>query len=160
MTFIDGLPFKPGYRRYRIKSVEGVDDFASIREVVARRFRNYRPRRREAREEYSLPTSCSSTAARASSTRPWRRSGILGVEPPVPDLAGQARGGDLPPRRGRAAAAEPPRRGAAAAAIRPRRGPPLRPALPPHAAAKEADRRQLAQRRKLNEHGAPARQLK
>src|SRR5262249_54098479 len=38
VTFIDGLPFKPGYRRYRIKSVEGVDDFASIREVVSRRF--------------------------------------------------------------------------------------------------------------------------
>src|SRR5438552_882337 len=39
VTFIDGLPFKPGYRRYRIKSVEGVDDFASIREVVTRRYR-------------------------------------------------------------------------------------------------------------------------
>lgn len=39
VTFIDGLPFKPGYRRYRIKSVEGVDDFASIREVVTRRFK-------------------------------------------------------------------------------------------------------------------------
>src|SRR5204863_9986281 len=40
VSFIDGLPFKPGYRRYRIKSVQGVDDFASIREVVSRRFRN------------------------------------------------------------------------------------------------------------------------
>jgi excinuclease ABC subunit C len=40
VSFIDGLPFKPGYRRYRIKSVEGVDDFASIREVVTRRFRS------------------------------------------------------------------------------------------------------------------------
>jgi len=39
VTFIDGLPFKSGYRRYRIKSVEGVDDFASIREVVTRRYR-------------------------------------------------------------------------------------------------------------------------
>jgi excinuclease ABC subunit C len=39
VTFIDGLPFKPGYRRYRIKTVQGVDDFASIREVVSRRFR-------------------------------------------------------------------------------------------------------------------------
>jgi excinuclease ABC subunit C len=39
VSFIDGLPFKPGYRRYRIRSVEGVDDFASIREVVTRRFR-------------------------------------------------------------------------------------------------------------------------
>jgi excinuclease ABC subunit C len=37
VTFIDGLPFKPGYRRYKIRSVQGVDDFASIREVVSRR---------------------------------------------------------------------------------------------------------------------------
>ena len=40
VAFIDGLPFKPNYRRYKIKSVEGNDDFASIREVVSRRFRN------------------------------------------------------------------------------------------------------------------------
>lgn len=38
VQFIDGLPFKPGYRRYRIREVEGIDDYASIREVVARRF--------------------------------------------------------------------------------------------------------------------------
>ena len=38
VQFIDGLPFKYGYRRYKIKSVEGVDDFASMREVVSRRF--------------------------------------------------------------------------------------------------------------------------
>jgi excinuclease ABC subunit C len=39
VQFIDGLPFKPGYRRYRIREVKGVDDYASIHEVVARRFR-------------------------------------------------------------------------------------------------------------------------
>lgn len=39
VQFIDGLPFKPGYRRYKIKNVKGVDDFRSIHEVVARRFR-------------------------------------------------------------------------------------------------------------------------
>lgn len=39
VQFIDGLPFKHGYKRFRIRSVEGVDDFASIREVVSRRFR-------------------------------------------------------------------------------------------------------------------------
>jgi excinuclease ABC subunit C len=38
VQFIDGLPFKPGYKRYKIRTVEGVDDFASIHEVVARRF--------------------------------------------------------------------------------------------------------------------------
>jgi len=38
VRFIDGLPFKPGYRRYKIKSVSGIDDFACIAEVVSRRF--------------------------------------------------------------------------------------------------------------------------
>ena len=38
VKFIDGLPFKPGYRRYKIKNVKGIDDFKSIHEVVARRF--------------------------------------------------------------------------------------------------------------------------
>ncbi len=37
--FIDGRPFKQGYRRFRIKGVEGIDDYASIREVVRRRYR-------------------------------------------------------------------------------------------------------------------------
>jgi len=37
VQFIDGLPFKHGYKRYRIKTVEGIDDYASIREVVGRR---------------------------------------------------------------------------------------------------------------------------
>jgi excinuclease ABC subunit C len=39
VSFLDGLPFKGGYRRFKIKSVQGVDDFASMREVVTRRFR-------------------------------------------------------------------------------------------------------------------------
>ena len=47
VRFIDGLPFKPGYRRLRIRSVEGVDDFASIYEAVSRRFQ----RRAEAVDE-------------------------------------------------------------------------------------------------------------
>lgn len=38
VRFIDGLPFKPGYKRFKIRSVTGIDDFASIHEVVARRF--------------------------------------------------------------------------------------------------------------------------
>jgi excinuclease ABC subunit C len=39
VQFIDGLPFKHGYKRYKIRTVEGVDDYASIREVVSRRVR-------------------------------------------------------------------------------------------------------------------------
>jgi excinuclease ABC subunit C len=44
VTFIDGLPFKPGYRRYKIRSVGGIDDFASIREVVSRRIKGLEER--------------------------------------------------------------------------------------------------------------------
>jgi len=39
VQFIDGMPFKPGYKRYKIKSVEGINDFASIGEVVYRRLK-------------------------------------------------------------------------------------------------------------------------
>ena len=39
VQFIDGLPFKPGYRRYKIRGVAGVDDYRSLGEVVSRRFR-------------------------------------------------------------------------------------------------------------------------
>jgi excinuclease ABC subunit C len=39
VQFIDGLPFKPGYRRYKIRDVAGIDDYRSIAEVVARRYR-------------------------------------------------------------------------------------------------------------------------
>ena len=39
VQFIDGLPFKHGYKRYKIRTVEGVDDYASIAEVVGRRLR-------------------------------------------------------------------------------------------------------------------------
>lgn len=39
VVFVDGIPFKEGYRRFKIKLVEGIDDFAMIAEVVTRRFR-------------------------------------------------------------------------------------------------------------------------
>jgi excinuclease ABC subunit C len=39
VSFIDGKAFKNGYRRYKIRTVAGNDDFASIREVVRRRYK-------------------------------------------------------------------------------------------------------------------------
>lgn len=38
VKFIDGKPFKSGYRRFKIKTVTGVDDYACIKEVVTRRY--------------------------------------------------------------------------------------------------------------------------
>lgn len=39
VAFADGAPDKARYRRFRIKTVEGADDFAMVREVVLRRCR-------------------------------------------------------------------------------------------------------------------------
>src|SRR5437667_2719237 len=39
VCFRDGVPDKNCYRRYRIRTVEGQDDFASMAEVVRRRYR-------------------------------------------------------------------------------------------------------------------------
>jgi len=38
VVFTDGLPDKARYRRYSMKSVDGQDDFASMREVLLRRY--------------------------------------------------------------------------------------------------------------------------
>lgn len=38
VTFVDGKPDKKGYRKYKIKTVEGPDDYKSMREVVRRRY--------------------------------------------------------------------------------------------------------------------------
>jgi len=38
VCFIDGRPFKKGYRRFRIRQVKGVDDYAMIQEVLHRRY--------------------------------------------------------------------------------------------------------------------------
>ncbi|MDW8262081.1 MAG: excinuclease ABC subunit UvrC [Phycisphaerales bacterium] len=40
VCFIDGMPFKDGYRRYKIKHGQGNNDFLSIQEVVERGYRD------------------------------------------------------------------------------------------------------------------------
>ena len=39
VQFIDGRPFKEGYRRFKVKTVKGGDDYASLKEVVGRRYK-------------------------------------------------------------------------------------------------------------------------
>ncbi|WP_022793133.1 excinuclease ABC subunit UvrC [Marinococcus halotolerans] len=38
VTFVDGKPWKKGYRKYKVRDVKGPDDYASMREVVRRRY--------------------------------------------------------------------------------------------------------------------------
>jgi excinuclease ABC subunit C len=81
VNFIDGLPFKPGYRRYRIKSVRGIDDFASIREVVTRRFRQAGSRRR-GDEERVFPDILLIDGGKGQLNAALDAFAVLGVEPP------------------------------------------------------------------------------
>ena len=49
VVFRDGHPATSQYRRFRIKTVEGQDDFASMRDVLGRRFKRIAERRRRER---------------------------------------------------------------------------------------------------------------
>jgi excinuclease ABC subunit C len=76
VAFVDGLPFKPGYRRFRIKTVQGVDDFASIREVVSRRFRRLHD------EESPFPDILLIDGGKGQLNAAVEAFGLLGIEPP------------------------------------------------------------------------------
>ncbi|WP_152559136.1 excinuclease ABC subunit UvrC [Tumebacillus flagellatus] len=38
VVFVDGQPFRKDYRKFKIKTVQGPDDYASMREVIRRRY--------------------------------------------------------------------------------------------------------------------------
>jgi excinuclease ABC subunit C len=77
VSFLDGLPFKPGYRRFKIKTVEGVDDFASMREVVSRRFsaRN--------RDEWGTPDLVLIDGGKGQLSAAVEAFRSAGIEPPT-----------------------------------------------------------------------------
>lgn len=41
VVFSDGRPYKAGYRKFKINTVAGTDDYASMQEVIARRINRY-----------------------------------------------------------------------------------------------------------------------
>jgi excinuclease ABC subunit C len=45
VVFLNGKPDKESYRSFKIRHVEGIDDYAMIREVLKRRFTNYQDQR-------------------------------------------------------------------------------------------------------------------
>ena len=56
VVFLDGRPATREYRRFRIKSIQGPDDFASMAEVMRRRFKRLgEVRQAERAEGYELP---------------------------------------------------------------------------------------------------------
>jgi excinuclease ABC subunit C len=81
VSFIDGLPFKPNYRRYKIRTVEGVDDFASIREVVSRRYRDAE-RKGSYEEEQIFPDIVLIDGGKGQLNAAIEVFRVLGREPP------------------------------------------------------------------------------
>jgi excinuclease ABC subunit C len=60
VVFEDGLPKKNQYRRFKIKTIDGQDDFASMEEVIRRRFSAYLAERKLPLDEqgrFSYPPS-------------------------------------------------------------------------------------------------------
>jgi excinuclease ABC subunit C len=45
VCYIDGKPRKGEYRKFKVKTVDGIDDFASMREIVFRRFKRVKEER-------------------------------------------------------------------------------------------------------------------
>ena len=54
VTFKDGKPYKAGYRRFKMKTVAGTDDYASLAETVSRRAAEYRKVRRACQKGRTL----------------------------------------------------------------------------------------------------------
>ena len=76
VQFIDGLPFKHGYKRYRIRSVDGVDDYGSIREVVSRRMG------RLAQEGEAFPDILLIDGGKGQLNAALEAMEVIGVDPP------------------------------------------------------------------------------
>ena len=67
VVFVDGRPASREYRRFQIKTVEGADDFASMAEVLARRFRRMADARAQITADHAIADHDDDSNAHASS---------------------------------------------------------------------------------------------
>jgi excinuclease ABC subunit C len=77
VQFIDGLPFKPGYRRMRIHQASGGDDFAAIHEAVSRRFQHIQ------REHETMPDLLLIDGGKGQLSSALSALAGLEIEPPI-----------------------------------------------------------------------------
>ena len=61
VVFQDGLPHKTHYRRFKIRTVSGPDDFASMEEVLRRRFRRWKAAQEEGEKPGKKPDASFAT---------------------------------------------------------------------------------------------------
>ena len=84
VTFVDGRPFKEGYRRYRIKRANRMNDPAMIGEVVYRRFR------RKKEEDAPVPDILLVDGGKGQLSAAWKALDRVGIQPGL--LVGLAKG--------------------------------------------------------------------
>jgi len=84
VTFVDGRPFKEGYRRYRIKQANRRNDPAMIGEVVYRRFR------RKKEEDAPVPDILLVDGGKGQLSAAWKALDRVGIQPGL--LVGLAKG--------------------------------------------------------------------
>ena len=90
VTFVDGRPFKDGYRKYKIKTVKGVDDYAMIRED------RHAPVSAGSRKRKEFFRTCSWwTAGPVSFRRRWRALECGGSAAGEGGIAGEAGGAGI-----------------------------------------------------------------
>ena len=100
VVFEHGVPATNEYRRFRIKTVEGQDDFASMKEVLGRRFKTIAKRRREerggaeaaAKESEGAPPAVVELPMVAESAGTFTLPAVA----PVPGLPDEAADAELP----------------------------------------------------------------
>ena len=148
-VFEDGRPSPSRYRRFKIKTVEGSDDYAMMREMLRRRFSRAGKRRAASNGGEEAEAAPDPKGwGRHARARPHRRGAGapqcrlggpagVGARRCAPREHRQERGAGAHPRDGGARRAAPQLPGALSRPAHARRGPPLRHHLPPQPALEE-----------------------
>ncbi|MBN1284564.1 MAG: excinuclease ABC subunit UvrC [Anaerolineae bacterium] len=71
VVFVQGVPLKKEYRRFHIKTVQGPDDYASMREALTRRFKRYADAVRDESSE-SAASAAAAAPGQPSPDDTWR----------------------------------------------------------------------------------------
>jgi len=93
VSFLNGKPDKNNYRRFRIKEVQGIDDFQMIAEIVKRRYHRLR------NEGTAFPDLIVIDGGKGQLSAACSELAILGVEIPIVALAKREEEVYLPKRR-------------------------------------------------------------
>jgi excinuclease ABC subunit C len=81
VTFVDNRPYKQGYRRFRIRAVEGIDDYMMLREVLSRRYS------RLLKENLARPDLVVIDGGKGHLNTAWQELKSLGLDIPIIAIA-------------------------------------------------------------------------